>query len=270
MADTQFPAHMGTGNTVHPLGYARWVILALLLGMAAVSWLALLAWGAHAGGTGMSGLTMGLGPALFLVAWLVMMVAMMFPTAAPMILMFARVRAGKQRRNQAVVSTWVFVAGYLTLWTAFGVPVYALAVVTERVVSQVGLSSLELARIGGVLIVLAGVYQLSPLKNACLAHCRSPLHFVLTQWRDGIAGALEMGAKHGMYCVGCCWLLFLILLPLGLMNVGLMVLITLLIFAEKSLPISRYARVAAAVALVGYGALVLLDPRVLPTAMGMA
>lgn len=252
-----------------PLRRERALILLLLLALAAVSWIALLRWEPGMGGEEMMGPTMDLGPLLFLTVWVVMMVAMMFPTAAPMILMFARVQAGKRVQGQTFVPTWVFVAGYLIVWIAFGVLIYGVALIAERAIQGSAWLSMNAARLGGALIVLAGLYQLSPLKRACLAHCRTPLHFVLTRWRDGYQGALEMGFRHGIYCLGCCWLLFAILLPLGLMNVGLMALITLLIFAEKSLPISPYARVAASVALVAYGALILVHPSALPTAMGM-
>ena len=207
---------------------------------------------------------MGLTLPLFLLAWVAMMIAMMFPTAAPMILMFGRVAAGKQQRAQPFVPTWVFVSAYLVVWVAFGVVAYAAAA---------GLSALAMpspwlmgnaARFGGAILVVGGLYQLSPLKNLCLTKCRSPLSFVLTEWRDGYGGALLMGLRHGAYCLGCCWLLFAILFPLGVMNIAAMVGLTLLIFAEKSLAWgSAIARVAG-VALVGYGAVVLVTAQGLP------
>ncbi|MCS7256544.1 MAG: DUF2182 domain-containing protein [Thermomicrobium sp.] len=246
----------------------RWIVLGLLLGIATASWIVLWAWGSRAGSM-MEGPSMGLGAIGFLTAWGVMMVAMMFPTAAPMVLMFARVQAGKRRQGQAFVATWVFVAGYLILWIAFGLPVYGLAVAIEHIVNEVGIATTSLARAGGLLILLAGLYQLSPLKRACLTHCRSPLHFVLTHWRDGALGALAMGTRHGVYCLGCCWLLFLILLPIGFMNIAAMVLLTALIFAEKALPFSRPVRVAAAGLLAMWGTLVLFAPHLLPVTMGM-
>lgn len=252
-----------------PLRRERALILLLLLALAAVSWLVLLRWEPGMEGEETLGPAMGLSPLLFLAVWVVMMVAMMFPTAAPMILMFTRVQAGKRVQGQAFVPTWVFVAGYLVVWIAFGALIYGVAIAAERAGQRSAWLSTNAPRLGGALIVLAGLYQVSPLKRACLAHCRTPLHFVLTRWREGYRGALEMGLRHGLYCLGCCWLLFAILLPLGLMNVGLMALITLLIFAEKSLPLSPYARVAASVALVAYGALILIYPSALPTAMGM-
>ncbi|MCX7623388.1 MAG: DUF2182 domain-containing protein [Thermomicrobium sp.] len=246
----------------------RWIILGLLLGVAAASWIVLWTWGSQAGSM-MGDLTMGLGALGFLTAWGAMMVAMMFPTAAPMILMFARVQTARRQQGQAFIATWVFVAGYLVTWLATGIPVYSLAITSEQTIGQFGFTATTLARAGGILLVLAGLYQLSPLKRACLSHCRSPLHFVLTQWRDGALGALRMGIRHGVYCVGCCWLLFLILLPLGSMNITAMLLLTALIFAEKTLPFSRPVRIGAAAVLCAFGVLVVFDPRLLPVSMGM-
>jgi predicted metal-binding membrane protein len=92
------------------------------------------------------------------------------------------------------------------------------------------------ARIGGAVLVAAGLYQLSPLKDLCLSQCRTPVGFIMTSWRDGILGALRMGLRHGAYCLGCCWLLFAILFPLGMMNIAAMAAVTALVFAEKTLP----------------------------------
>ena len=123
------------------------------------------------------------------------------------------------------------------------------------------------ARIGGGLLVVAGLYQLSPLKHACLARCRTPLQFVLGSWRDGRRGAVRMGLTHGIVCLGCCWLLFAILFPLGMMNIAILAMITLLIFAEKSLPFGLQIGRIAAAALIVYGALVIASPNLLPTMM---
>jgi predicted metal-binding membrane protein len=125
----------------------------------------------------------------------------------------------------------------------------------------------QAARVGGLAIALAGLYQLSPLKDVCLTKCRTPLSFIINSWRDGFVGAFRMGLAHGVYCLGCCWLLFVILFPLGMTNVVAMALITLLIFAEKSLSIGRMVGRGAAVALVAYGLLVVVMPEMLPTAM---
>ncbi|MDI3341286.1 MAG: DUF2182 domain-containing protein [Sphaerobacter sp.] len=246
----------------------RAVILGVLLVLAAVAWGILIWQGRSASdeaAMGGMGLTMGMGALLFLTIWVVMMVAMMFPTAAPMILTFAQVHAGRRARGQGYVPTWIFVGGYLAVWSLVGVVAYGAAVgVTNLATGNMWLMD-HAARIGGAVLILAGLYQLSPLKRACLAKCRTPLAFVLGSWRDGARGALRMGVEHGSYCLGCCWLLFVILFPLGLMNVAVMATVTVLIFAEKALPIGpRLGQLAAAV-LIAYGALALAMPELLPT-----
>src|SRR3990172_9995057 len=250
----------------YPLLRERNLILASLLALAAAAW-ALLAWQSAMADDDAMGLTMGLGAPLFMAIWVAMMAAMMFPTAAPMILMFARVHASKRQRGQPFVPTWVFVSAYLVVWTLFGALAYAVAVGAEKLADQSMWLMDNAARLGGGILVLAGLYQLSPLKRSCLAKCRGPLDFILGSWRDGYGGALRMGLEHGAYCLGCCWLLFVILFPLGIMNVAAMAAITLLIFAEKSLPAARRLGGAAALALMAYGTLVLFVPDALPTAM---
>jgi predicted metal-binding membrane protein len=250
----------------NPLSVQRNIILGLLLALAAAAW-AVLVWQSADADTDMTmaSSTMGLRAPLFLTIWVIMMVAMMFPTAAPMILIFHKVQSGKRQRGGAFVSTWVFVAAYILVWTLAGVAAYAGAVAAEAIAARAALSPATAARIGGTVLVAAGIYQLTPLKDLCLSKCRTPISFIMTSWRDGAAGALRMGLLHGAYCLGCCWLLFVILFPLGIMNIAAMVIITLVIFAEKTLPWGRLAPRAAAVALVLYGALVITTPEVLPT-----
>ena len=246
----------------------RNVILVLLLALAATAWVLLARQGA--GGDmdmAMASPTMGMRAPLFLTIWVVMMVAMMFPTAAPMILTFHKVQASKRQRGQAFVATWVFVAGYMLVWTLSGVAGYAGALAAEAIATRAALSPATAARIGGAVLVVAGLYQLTPFKDLCLSKCRTPIGFIMTSWRDGAAGALRMGLLHGGYCLGCCWLLFVILFPLGIMNIGAMAVITLIIFAEKTLPWGRPVARATATALVAYGAAVLAVPQVLPTFM---
>jgi predicted metal-binding membrane protein len=249
-------------SATRSLQLQRNVILGLLLAVAAASW-GLLIW--QQSGMAMSTPTMGLRAPLFLGVWVIMMVAMMFPTAAPMILMYHKIQAGKQGRGEAWVSTWLFVGAYLLVWSASGVLAYAGAVGAEAIAARTGLSAPAAARIGGVLLVLAGAYQLSPLKNVCLAKCRTPLTFIMTSWRDGKLGALRMGWSHGWFCLGCCWLLFLALFPLGIMNVAAMAVVTLLVFAEKTLAGGERVARWAGVGLMLYGALVLVVPQALPT-----
>jgi len=242
----------------------RNVILTLLLVLAAASW-AILVWQSATMDNMATGLTMGMGAALFLAIWVVMMVAMMFPTAAPMILMFARVQRDKRQSGRAFVPTWVFVSAYLLIWTLSGVLAYVGAVWVERLAYQVPWVMANAARIGGSVLVLAGLYQLSPLKRSCLAKCRTPLDFILSSWRDGYMGSFRMGLEHGMYCLGCCWLLFVIFFPLGMMNVAAMAVVTILIFAEKSFPMGQRIAQLAALLLIAYGVLVEVVPGALPT-----
>ena len=123
------------------------------------------------------------------------------------------------------------------------------------------------ARLGGVVLLLAGLYQLSPLKDICLSKCRTPLQFILSSWHDGYGGAFRMGLEHGAFCLGCCWLLFVILFPLGIMNIAVMALVTALIFAEKALPIGRQISKFAGAGLIVYGVLIMFLPAALPVGM---
>src|SRR5215210_7770712 len=251
-----------------PISFQRNVILGLLLALAAAAWAVLVWQGVSAEmDMAMDSLTMGLRAPLFLAIWVIMMVAMMFPTAAPMIVTFHKVQAGKRQRGEAFVSTWIFVAAYLLVWGLAGIAAYAGALAAEAVTARIALSPATAARVGGTVLVAAGLYQLTPLKDLCLSKCRTPITFIMTSWRDGAAGALRMGLLHGVHCLGCCWLLFAILFPLGIMNVAAMALVTALIYAEKSFAAGhRIGRVAAA-ALVGYGVLVVLSPHALPVSM---
>ncbi|MFI4933394.1 MAG: DUF2182 domain-containing protein [Caulobacterales bacterium] len=232
--------------------------------LAAAAWAVLIRQGSGPG-MAMASPTMGMAAPLFLLIWVVMMVAMMFPTAAPMILTFHQVQAGKRRRGEAFVSTWVFVAAYMVVWTLAGVVAYAGALGAEAVARRFALPPTTAARIGGAVLIVAGLYQLTPLKDACLAKCRTPMGFVMTSWRDGVGGALRMGIEHGVYCLGCCWLLFVVLFPLGIMNIAAMAVITVAVFAEKAFPWGRLAVRATAAALLAYGSLVIVSPRTLPT-----
>lgn len=244
------------------------MILGALLVLAAAAW-AVLVWQSSTADMEHMGnmLTMDMGVPLFLAIWVAMMVAMMFPTAAPMILTFAKVQAGKQQRGKPYVPTWVFASSYLAIWTAFGALAYAAAVGASEVADESMWLMNNAARFGGGVLILAGLYQLSPLKNICLSKCRAPLDFILGSWRDGHSGALRMGFEHGLYCLGCCWLFFVIVFPLGMLNVAVLAAIVLLIFAEKSLPFGHRTRQLAAAALLTYGALVVFVPEALPSMM---
>ena len=258
---------MTTANA-YPFPRERKLILGLLLILAAAAWAVLIWQSAAMNSQAMGmGLTMGMSTGLFLAIWVVMMIAMMFPTAAPMILMFTKIYASKRQQEQPFVPTWIFVSAYLLVWSLCGVVAYPLAVGIEQLAAQSMWLMENAARLGGVVLLVAGLYQLSPLKDICLSKCRTPLQFILGSWHDGYGGAFRMGLEHGAYCLGCCWLLFVILFPLGIMNIAVMALVTALIYAEKSLPIGRQISQIAGVGLIIYGVLVMFLPAALP--MGM-
>jgi predicted metal-binding membrane protein len=244
----------------------RNAILVSLLVLAAAAW-ALLAWQATRPDAAMAGVMPELDTLVFLSAWVLMMVAMMFPTAAPMILTFDHVSVTRRQRNEGHVPTWLFVSSYLVMWIAFGVVAYSLSLIGQAAIASTPWLTEQAPRIGGAVLALAGLYQLSPLKTSCLSKCRTPMDFVFGSWRDGHVGAIFMGVEHGVYCLGCCWLLFVILFPLGVMNLVAMVLITLVIFAEKSLRFGPSVSKLTAAILVAYGLLAVLNPGLLPTAM---
>ena len=233
----------------------------LLLGAALVAWIVAV--------ERMSGMDMGPGTNLggagwFVGIWVTMMAAMMLPAVAPMLLLFDRVSTERARRGRAYVPTWIFAASYFLVWTAYGLAAYAL----YRGVRALDLGFLAWNRQGpyvaGALVALAGLYELTPLKSVCLRHCRSPMHFVLGGWREGIRGALRMGAEHGAYCVGCCWGLMLVLFALGVMSLFWMGVVAALIFAQKVLPYGdRLARVFA-VAFVAFGIWIAAAPDTVP------
>lgn len=240
----------------------RNVILATLLVLAAAGWAVFLNQARQPMGMGHSmgpDLTMGRSWPLFLAMWVSMMVAMMFPAAAPMIVMY-----GRMRRSDPL-SVALFTGSYIVLWFVFGLGAYLLSAGVESAASRSQWLAANWGRGGGLLLVLAGVYQLTPLKNICLRHCRTPLSFVMTRWRDGRGGAVRMGLVHGVYCVGCCWMLFLILIPLGVMNVAATVAIAGLIFAEKVGPYGRGIGIVASAAFIGYGVAIVIHPSLLPT-----
>jgi len=172
---------------------------------------------------------------LFLM-WSEMMVAMMTPAAAPMILTFAMVNRKRREQDRPFVPTGIFLLGYLVVWTGFS----ALASVAQWILHAKALLSPMMVSaspwLGGGLLVMAGIFQWTPLKNACLMHCRSPLDFLLTGWREGKFGALAMGLKHGAYCTGCCWLLMALLFVAGVMNLWWIAVLAVFVFVEKIAP----------------------------------
>lgn len=245
-----------------PMSRARAGILLGLLVLTGGSWAFMLALTHRHNHTGTP--TMGLNAALFLAVWVAMMIATMFPAVAPMVLMFARIGANKRTSGKSFVPTWLFISGYLLIWTALGALAYVLALAGERLASDVEVISRNAGRIGGALIVVAGAYQFSKLKDRCLTECRSPLTFVMQHWRDGRVGAVRMGIQHGWHCAGCCWALMAMLFPIGMMNIAALAGVTAFIYAEKVLPGAQVLRYVAGYALIAFGLAVLIDPGLLP------
>jgi predicted metal-binding membrane protein len=210
------------------------------------------------------GLTMGMDAWAFIAMWAVMMVGMMFPASAPMIATFAAIQARRRSSQRPYVPVLVFTASYIVVWVAFGVGALALAAGMDALAERSDWVMANWHRIAGGLLVAAGVYQFMPLKDTCLRKCRTPTGFLLEHWRDGWSGAFALGLRHGLYCAGCCWMLFVILVPLGIMNVIAMGAVTTLVFAEKTLPRGGWIGRAAGVGLIVYGGLVLVHRGLLP------
>jgi predicted metal-binding membrane protein len=204
------------------------------------------------------------GFAWYLGIWITMMAAMMLPSASPMVLLFSRVSAERARRGQAFVPTWVFVLGYLTVWIVYGVAAYALA----RAIRAAGADFLAWDRAGpyvvGAAVAAAGLYELTPLKAMCLRHCRSPLHFVVTGWREGTTGAFRMGVEHGTFCVGCCWGLMVVLFALGVMSLFWMALVAGVIVVQKLVPRGERLVPVVGALLVALGIWVAAAPGTVP------
>jgi predicted metal-binding membrane protein len=203
--------------------------------------------------------------AWYLGIWVTMMAAMMLPSVAPIVLLYARVSHERHRRGRAsFVPTWVFLAGYLGAWTGYGLLAYGVF----RLVTAVDPGFLAWDEAGpyvaGGAIAAAGVYQLTPLKEVCLRHCRGPVHFILHGWREGRIGALRMGAEHGLYCVGCCWGLMVILFTLGVMSLFWMAAVAGIIFAEKVLPYGLGLSRGFALAFIALGIWIAAAPSSVP------
>ncbi|MEC8434921.1 MAG: DUF2182 domain-containing protein [SAR324 cluster bacterium] len=243
------------------LQYDRWVIIALLVTVTISSWLFII----KGAGTGMSaammtGIDLATGGGMRMPAempswtfayaiimffmWWIMMIAMMLPSASPTILLFARARHDKQETDKAHLPSTVFASGYLLAWA----DISAIAVIAQWALEGIQLLNKMMVStspvLGGALLLVAGLWQFTPWKHACLRHCRSPLIFLMTRWRPGLKGALIMGIDHGSFCLGCCWFLMALLFFGGIMNLWWIGGLALYVLAEKTLPSGHW---------VGYG-----------------
>jgi predicted metal-binding membrane protein len=235
---------------------ARLGLVALLFALAVVAW-----WSTV---DRMRGMDEGPGTHLgtlswFVGVWVVMMAAMMLPSVSPTVALYSRMT-----RSRSPLAPLIFTSGYFLAWTVAGLVAFA---VSEAGGAAVG-ASLAWDRAGrwfaGGVLVVAALYELTPLKDACLGKCRSPLGFLLGAWRNGPSGALQMGAKHGAWCVGCCWALMAALFALGVMSIAWMAFVAALIAAEKTLPWRRTATWGTAALLLALGVLLVAAPDAIP------
>ena len=247
----------------------RWIIGAALAGIAAVAWAYMIyearamnlrgaceCLGMQMGGAGGASWSAASLLPLFLM-WAGMMVAMMLPSATPMILTFARVSRNRRAQQRPYVPVSIFAAGYVAVWSAFS----ALAAIAQWLLHRQALLSPGMAStsawLGGILLLAAGVFQFTPLKRTCLTHCRAPLDFIMTRWREGVGGAFRMGVEHGVFCTGCCWALMSLLFVAGVMNILWIAALTLLVGLEKLVPRDRWLSSATGVILAAWGAFVI-------------
>jgi predicted metal-binding membrane protein len=197
---------------------------------------------------------------LMFIMWAVMMVAMMVPTAAPMILLFAMVNRRRQEEQRPFVPTAVFLLGYVLVWSGFA----ALAALAQWGLHTATLLSPMMVStspfLGGTLLLAAGIYQWTPLKYVCLSHCRAPLVFLMSEWREGHRGALLMGLRHGLFCLGCCWILMGLLFVLGVMNLLWIAALAGFILLEKVAPRGQWLGRLTGVLLIGWGAWMIVGP----------
>ena len=189
-----------------------------------------------------------------LVMWAVMMFAMMLPSVTPTVMIYGRVREKRESDGRPFAPTGAFVSGYLLAWTGFSL----VATIINWLLHTDGAMTSMMGRVApfaaGVLLIGAGVFQWTPVKDACLDHCRSPMSFLMLHWREGTSGAMLMGLHHGAYCLGCCWMLMLLLFALGIMNLPWVALLTVVVLAEKTLPYGRAISRFLGLLLIGWGA----------------
>ena len=255
-------AHGGGGV---PSRYDRVIVVTLLVGLSLLAW----AYTAHQAnlmhemGTAMGrdmDMAMNGPPSwspldalLVFVMWAVMMAAMMVPGTSPMVAAFATINRRRREREAPYVPTVLFLAGYLIVWTVFAM----LATAAQWLLERIGLLSLMMQSaswyLSAVLFLAAGLYQFSPLKEMCLAYCRSPDAFILSEWRDGPLGATVMGLRHGLFCMGCCAPLMALLFAIAVMDLRWVAALTIMVTAEKLLPGARLWRFGIGFGLVAVG-----------------
>jgi predicted metal-binding membrane protein len=250
----------------------RLIVLAGLVLVIALAW-GWLAFGAGlpmeaASSSGMSDMP-GMGPmvmpagwslpyaGLMAFMWWTMMIAMMLPSAAPVLLLFARINRRERDNDRPYVPTALFAAGYLTVWGGFSIAATGLQWWLERLGLLTSMAAASIW-LGGAILIAAGIWQLTPVKAMCLRHCRSPIGFLSHGWHSGRFGAFRMGLEHGAYCLGCCWFLMGLLFFGGIMNLYWVIGLATFILIEKTAPAGNWLGRVAGVAAAGWGLFLLL------------
>jgi predicted metal-binding membrane protein len=198
---------------------------------------------------------------LMLLMWSIMMAAMMLPSAAPVILLYETISSRRRAAGEHATGAGLFALGYVGIWALFSLAATGLQFGLEKATLLSPMMATTSVAVAGVLLVAAGVYQWTPLKQACLRRCRSPLEFIISEWRAGPLGSLTMGVRHGMFCLGCCWLLMLLLFVGGIMNLAWIAGLALFVLFEKLAPAGHWISRAAGAGLIVWGGATLVALR---------
>ncbi len=260
-------------TTIPTQSLSAWLAYAALLLLAALAWLSVVLQGnsmtSTTGGNAAGDMTMAGGSGEwftlagvfnFEVSWAVMMAAMMLPSATPMLVMYGSVRRNFARSGQKGISTVAFTLVYLAVWVGLGLPVYAASQAIRVLVEGNSFLTDLLPYALALTLAAAGAYQFSPLKQTCLRACRSPMAFLIGNWRSGYTGTYRLAFKHALYCTGCCWVLMVVLVVAGAMALRWVLVIAALVLAEKLLPHGKWTARLVGVALLALGLLVALNP----------
>lgn len=247
----------------------RWIIGVSLAAVAVIAWAYMLKEARQmdvSGACACMGMTMG-GPDLgnwsagsllpLYLMWSVMMLAMMLPSATPMILTFASVNRNRRRQERPYVPVAVFVSGYVAVWCGFSALVASAQWMLHRKALLSPAMASTSAVFGGIVLLAAGLFQFTPLKRSCLTHCRAPLEFIMTRWREGVGGAFRMGLEHGAFCTGCCWALMCVLFVVGVMNILWIAALTFLVGLEKVFPRGVWMSAVTGIVLIAWGVFVI-------------
>jgi predicted metal-binding membrane protein len=240
----------------------RLAIVAALAALVVLSWLFLFDEAARMAAMDQAMVMPPKGPAdlvLLLAMWWIMMIGMMLPSAAPMILTFATINRGRRSRGQPYTPTALFTSGYLLAWGGFSIAATLVQAGLERasLLAPMAMKTTS-PLLGGILFIAAGVYQFTPLKRVCLTSCRSPFDLVINHWRDGAGGALRMGFAHGLYCLGCCWILMALLFAVGAMNLVWVAALAAIVLIEKLLPAGDWIGRIGGLLLIAWGVRLLI------------